>query len=77
VALVAFFAARHIFQQSKKGDEGVLPDPERLTILISLLGGNGITPLKDTLFYRWLKKEQLVLPVHAVFWVLAFITILG
>ena len=77
MALVAFFAARYIVQQSKKGDDAVLPDPEQLTILIGLLGNNGVTPLKDTLFYRWLNKERLIHPVPAVFWVLAFITRLG
>ena len=54
-----------------------MPDPEQLTILIGLLGGSALTPLKDTLYYRWLKKERLVSPVPAVFWILAFITILG
>jgi hypothetical protein len=77
MALVAFFAARHIVQQSKRGEDAVLPDPEQLTILISLLGGSGLSPLKDTLIYRWLKKERLVSPVPAVAWILAFITFLG
>jgi hypothetical protein len=77
MALVAFFAARYIVQQSKRGEDAVLPDPEQLTILISLLGGSGITPLKDTLIYRWLKKERLVSPVPTVAWILAFITGLG
>lgn len=77
MALVAFFAARYIVQESKRGENAVLPDPEQLTILIGLLGGSSVTPLKDTLFYRWLKKERLVSPVPAVFWVLAFITTLG
>jgi hypothetical protein len=77
MALVAFFAARYIVSQSRKGDDAVLPDPEQLTLLIDMLGGNGVTPLKDTLFYRWLKKERLISPVPAVFWTLLFITSLG
>ncbi|KAK5048531.1 hypothetical protein LTR84_005621 [Exophiala bonariae] len=77
MALVAFFAARYLVQQSKRGDDAVLPNPEQLTLLIGLLGGSGVDSIKDTLFHRWLKKERLIHPVPAVFWVLLFITFLN
>lgn len=76
MALVAFFAARYLVQQSKRGDDAVLPNPEQLTLLIGLLGGSGVDSIKDTLFHRWLKKERLIHPVPAVLWVLLFITFL-
>lgn len=76
MALVTFFAARYIVQQSKRGDVAVLPNPEQLTLLIGLLGGSGLEPMKDTLLYRWLKKERLIHPLPAVFWVFFFITLL-
>lgn len=76
MTLVTFFAARYIVQQSKKGDDAVLPNSEQLTLLIGLLGGSGLEPLQDTLCHRWLTKEILINPVPAVFWVFSFITFL-
>lgn len=77
MALVAFFAARHIVLKSKTGDGSNLPSPEQLTILISVLGGSGIGPLKDTLLYRYTKKEKLISPLLAAFAALCTITLLG
>ncbi|KAJ9498712.1 hypothetical protein LTR96_000191 [Exophiala xenobiotica] len=77
MALVAFFAARHIVLKSKHGHHTELPTPEQLTLLISLLGGSGFSPLKDTIFYRWGRKERLVAPLPAAFTALFIITLLG
>jgi hypothetical protein len=77
MALVAFFAARHIVLKSKHGDDSQLPNPEQLTILISLLGGNGFGPLKDALLHRLVKKEKLINPLPVAFSALAVITFLG
>jgi hypothetical protein len=77
MALVAFYAARHIVLKSKHGDGSNLPTPEQLTILISVLGGSGFGPLKDTLLYRYGKKEKLVSPLPAAFAALCIITFLG
>ncbi|KAJ9625417.1 hypothetical protein H2204_010390 [Knufia peltigerae] len=77
MALVAFFAARHIVLKSKRGHPTELPTPEQLTLLINLLGGNGFSPLKDTVLYRWGRKERLVAPLPAAFTALFVITLLG
>lgn len=77
MALVAFFAARHIVLKSKRGHHNDLPTPEQLTILISLLGGSGFGPLKDTVLYRWGKRRRLVAPLPAAFTALFIITFLG
>ena len=77
MALVAFFAARHIVIKSKHGDHTQLPTPEQLTLLISLLGGSGFGPLKETALYRWGRKEKLVAPLPAAFAALGVITLLG
>lgn len=77
MALVAFYAARHIVLKSKHGDGSNLPSPEQLTILISVLGGSGFGPLKDTLLYRYGKKEKLISPLPAAFGALFIITFLG
>ncbi|KAI1628977.1 hypothetical protein EDD37DRAFT_30846 [Exophiala viscosa] len=77
MALVAFFAARHIVVKSRHGDHTQLPTPEQLTLLISLLGGSGFGPLKETALYRWGRKEKLVAPLPAAFAALGVITLLG
>ena len=79
MALVAFFAARHIVLKSKHGDEhGThLPTPEQLSLLINMLNGSGFSPLKDTLLHRYRKKEKLISPLPAAFTALFFITSLG
>ncbi|KAL6244665.1 hypothetical protein RBB50_008193 [Rhinocladiella similis] len=77
MALVAFFAARHIVMKSKRAHHTELPTPEQLTLLISLLGGNGFSPLRDTVLFRWGRKERLVAPLPAAFMALFVITFLG
>lgn len=78
MALVDFFAARHMVHKSKHGStSSYLPTPEQLTILIGLLDGNGFGPLKDTLLYRYSQKKRLVSPVPAAFSALAIIILLG
>lgn len=77
MALVAFFAARHIVLKSKLGQHDELPTPKQLNILISLLEGNGAGPLKETMVHRWKSKEKLVAPLPAAFTALAMITALG
>lgn len=77
MALVAFFAARHIVLKSKHGHHDELPTPKQLNILINLLEGNGAGPLKETMVHRWKSKEKLAAPLPAAFTTLAIITALG
>jgi hypothetical protein len=77
MALVAFFAARRIVTKSTKGSGDDLPTPEQLTLLIDLLGGKGLEPLKDTLLHRWVHKRKLVDPIPLAFGALFSITLLG
>lgn len=77
MALVAFFPARHIVLKSKTGDGSNLPSPEQLTLLINVLGGSGIGPLKDTLLYRYTRKVKLISPLPTAFAALCTITLLG
>lgn len=79
MALVAFFAARHIVLCSKHGDEhgSRLPTPQQLTLLISVLGGSGFGPLKDTILHRYQRKEKLIAPLPAALSALFIITFLG
>lgn len=77
MALVAFFAARSIVTKSRKGTGEELPTPEQLTLLIDLLGGKGLEPLKDTLLHRWVHKRKLVDPIPLAFGALFSITMLG
>ena len=77
MALVAFFAARRIVTKSTKGSGDDLPTPEQLTLLIDLLGGKGLEPLKDTLLHRWVHKRKLVDPIPLAFGALFSITMLG
>ncbi|KAI3393997.1 hypothetical protein diail_3313 [Diaporthe ilicicola] len=77
MALIAFFAARHIVLKSQRGKHDDLPTPKQLSILITLLGGNGLGPLKETAMYRWKNKEKLVAPLPAVLAALTLITVIG
>ena len=77
MALVAFFSARRIVTKSKHGDGTDLPTPEQFALLISLLGGNSFGPLRDTVAYRWAKKERLVDPVPTAFMALFLVTFIG
>jgi hypothetical protein len=77
MALVAFFSARRIVTKSKRSDGTDLPNPEQFTLLISMLGGNSFGPLKDTMIYRWAKKERLVDPLPTAFAALFAVTFIG
>lgn len=79
MALVAFFAARHIVVKSKGGDEhgSQWPTLEQLSLLITMLGGSGFIPLKDTLVHRYRKKDRLIAPLPAAFSALIIITLLA
>lgn len=77
MALVAFFAARKIVTKSKRGSGEDLPSPEQLTLLIGLLGGSSLEPLKDTILHRWVHKTKLVDPIPLAFFSLLVITLLG
>lgn len=77
MALIAFFAARHIVLKSQHGKHDDLPTPRQLSILITLLGGSGLGPLKETAMYRWKNKEKFVAPLPAVLTALTLITVIG
>lgn len=77
MALVAFFVASHVVQKSQGGHVDQLPDPQQMTILISLLGGNGLRPMQDALSHSWKQKRLLVAPLPAAFMALFLITIVG
>lgn len=74
MALVAFFAARHIVLKSKHGDESQLPNPEQLALLIATLGGSGFEPLKEVFLYRFTRRGRLIHPLPAAVSAFAIIT---
>lgn len=77
MALVAFFAARHIVLKSKHGDESQLPNPEQLTLLIGTLGGSGFGPLKEVFLYRFTRNGRLIHPLPAAVSAFTIITIMA
>lgn len=77
MALVAFFAARHIVLMSKHGEDSRLPNPEQLALLISTLGGNGFGPLREVILYRFVKKGRLVHPLPAAISAFTIITVMA
>ena len=77
MALVAFYAARHIVLKSHKSDGSDLPNPQQLTILINVLGGSSWGPIKDTVVHRYRTKERLVSPLPVAVLALFAITLLG
>lgn len=77
MALVAFFAARHIVLKSKHGDDTQLPNPEQLALLIGTLSGSGFAPLKDVLLYRLRRKGKLISPLPAAVSALTIITVMA
>lgn len=77
MALVAFFAARHIVLKSKHGDESQLLNSEQLALLINTLSGNSFTTLKDVLLYKLARQGRLINPLPAAVSVLAIITIMA
>ncbi|KAH9837483.1 hypothetical protein Tdes44962_MAKER01839 [Teratosphaeria destructans] len=77
MGLVAFFAARMLIINSRRGDGEHLPSPEQLTILISLLNGSGWDPMWDTWAHRFTTKRGLAHPLPLAFTFMFFISILG
>ena len=77
MALVAFYASRQLVVKSRDGNGHELPTPQQLTLLIGLLGGNSLEPLKDTLLYRYAHKRKLAAPIPMAFAALAVITVIG
>lgn len=78
MALVAFFAARHMVQKSKLQERSELPPPEQLTLLVENLDGNGIFALWNTVKFRYGRnRERLSSPLPAAFAALTLITITG
>ena len=66
-----------LLPNSKHGDGTDLPTPEQFTLLIDLLGGNSFGPIRDTVAYRWAKKERLVDPLPTAFTALFLVTFIG
>ncbi|EXJ81833.1 hypothetical protein A1O1_07898 [Capronia coronata CBS 617.96] len=77
MALVAFYAARHIVLKSHRGNGSDLPNPQQLTILINVLGGSSWGPIKDTVLHRYRSRERLVSPLPLSTLALFAITLLG
>lgn len=77
MALLAFFAASHIVQKSQNRDVDHLLDPKQMAILIGLLDGNEMGPMKDALAYSWRMKRILSAPLPATFTASFLITFLG
>jgi len=76
MAVVAFFAGRHIIDVTKARKQQSMPTPHQMSILISLLTGSGLKPLWDTMKYRYQNHEPLVQPVPLAFWSLSWIVAL-
>ncbi|KAJ4390969.1 hypothetical protein N0V93_004568 [Gnomoniopsis smithogilvyi] len=77
MAMVAFFAASHIVRKSQNGEFDQLPDSNQMMILIGLLGGSGMGPMKDALAHSWRMKRVLSAPLPAAFTALFCITFVG
>jgi hypothetical protein len=77
MALVAFFAARRIINNSKDSNVDQLLSPHQLSILIELLGGNSCTPLKNCVKHHVKSKQKWVSPLPHAFSALAAVTALG
>ncbi|KAK3678469.1 hypothetical protein LTR78_001766 [Recurvomyces mirabilis] len=77
MALVAFFAARSIATKSKHSGGDDLPTPTEVTLLINLLSGKDLAPLKDTLLHRWAYKKKLADPIPLAFTASSLITFVG
>ena len=73
MAVVAFFAGRRILDATKSSNPDQLPTPHQMSILINLLRGADIAPLRDTILYRWQNHEHLVQPIPMAFGALSFI----
>ena len=73
MAVVAFFAGRRILDASRSHNRDQLPTPHQMSILINLLRGADISPLRETILYRWQNHERLVQPIPLAFSALSLI----
>ena len=73
MAVVAFFAGRRILDASRSNNPDQLPTPHQMSILINLLRGADISPLRETILYRWQNHERLVQPIPLAFGALSLI----
>ena len=76
MAVVAFFAGRRILDTTKSNKPNQLPTPHQMSILINLLRGANVSPLRETILYRWQNHEHLVQPIPMAFGALSFIIFL-
>ena len=73
MAVIAFFAGRHILDATRDHKTSQLPTPRQMSVLIKLLSGTDTSPLWNTLKYRWQNREHLVQPIHLAFGALSFV----
>ena len=76
MAVIAFFAARRILDATRSNKLKELPTPHQMSILINLLQGAGLAPLRDTILYKWQNHEHLVQPIPLVFGALSSIVLI-
>ena len=76
MAVIAFFAGRHILEATKDHKTGQLPTPRQMSVLIKLLNGTDTSPLWNTLKYRWQNREHLVRPIPLAFGALSFVIVI-
>ena len=76
MAVIAFFAGRHILDATRDHKTGQLPTSRQMSVLIKLLSGTDTGPLWDTLKYRWQNREHLVQPIPLAFGALSFVVVI-
>ena len=76
MAVIAFFAGRHILDASRDHKTGQLPTPRQMSVLIKLLNGTDTSPLWNTLKYQWQNREHLVRPIPLAFGALSFLVVI-
>ena len=75
MAVIAFFAGRHILDATRDHKTGQLPTPRQMSVLIKLLSGTNTSPLWNTLKYQWQNREHLVQPIPLAFGALSFVVV--
>ena len=76
MAVIAFFAGRHILDATRHHKTSQLPTSRQMSVLIKLLSGTDTSPLWSTLKYRWQYRERLVQPIHLAFGALSFVVVI-
>ena len=76
MAVIAFFAGRHILDATRDHKTGQLPTPRQMSVLIKLLSGTDTGPLWDTLKYRWQNREHLIRPIPLAFGALSSVVVI-